>query len=332
MRTRLAVSLLSGVLLASCSSSSATGPGGGPGAKTHPAGVIDTTSTILPGSPHGIAISSRGQIVAPMIDIDTVEIAAVSPFALGPLVPASRIPVDVSIAPDGNTAYVANEGRFVLSVINIRTGTEGDSIHVPPSSGVLRVLVHPNGSRIYVTDGVDLGGPTTGHVYVIALPSRTVVDSIAVPGDANGIAFDSASNRLYVSSTGGTVTEIDATADTVMRTLHAGATPEDIAISHDHGELWVADHAQGVKVFDLATGDSLATIPSTSTAFGLKITPDGTQVYATLEGVNRWVIIDRASRTEVNRFTGFFGLARIAFDATGAHAAIADGYRITVVK
>ncbi|MBA2686154.1 MAG: hypothetical protein H0U66_16850 [Gemmatimonadaceae bacterium] len=83
-------------------------------------------------------------------------------------------------------------------------------------------------------------------------------------------------------STVGFVYEIDATTDAVVRRIPVDLPMQDIAITNDGSELWVATTGDaGVEVFDLVTGNLIQSVAGTSGAFGLKITPDGKQFYVT---------------------------------------------------
>ena len=146
---------------------------------------------------------------------------------------------------------------------------------------------------------------------------------------------------------GGVVNEIDLQTNTVSRhfTIAPGYSGvvrvEDVVVSNDGAELYVADEGDGggrVVVVDLATGSTVATVAPTPTEPGaanvwdVALTPDGTQLYAAMP--NRVAIIDRATRTIV-KYVQLSGVVvtRVVFDAPGTTAVVAyDGTGVAFIR
>jgi DNA-binding beta-propeller fold protein YncE len=182
-------------------------------------------------------------------------------------------------------------------------------------SNPFQVRFHPDDTKLYV------GTATTGvHVINTSLASVT----IPAPNDENGLAFSPSACKLYVSSLDlGQITEIDTHADTVLRTVTIGDTPQELAVSPDSSELWVADEDVGVKIYTLPSLTYSATVPGTAGAWGLAMSPDGQQLYATLPEPGTIKIISRTGRNVVTTLTAGKP-RRVAFDFSGAHAVVAD--------
>lgn len=309
--SRLAFAAL---LTASCSSSTESREP----QRTHPVGTIVDT-LVSSGNAHGVAISRSGRVIVTELYSGDVRAAPMASFNFGPPVLVGFLPVDVAITQQGRTAFVANLGESTVTVLDVVADSQTAVLTVPTP---LRVLLRPDDSRLYVTTE----GGLTSAVYVFDAHSNALIDTVVVGGFANGIAYDSALARLYVTTQiDGSIYEIDAEHDVVLRQIHVGGVPQDIAISPDHSELWLADESAGVRVFDLVSGAEQDTVPGTGRAFGLAISPDGARVYstATTAGVNE--IIDRATRTVVSAFaTGNYPV-RVAFNASGSRAVITDG-------
>jgi DNA-binding beta-propeller fold protein YncE len=287
---------------------------------THPMGVISQTSSFAFGV-HGLAISRSGRVVVSQLYTSDVVAAPIKTFAFGPNIVVRGEPVDVAVTGDGGTAFVADLTGSTLDIVDLLADSVEESIEVRTP---LRLLLTPNNRRLYITSS-SLTDGTPSTVYVFDVRNRTLIDSITVGPVANGIAYDEALARLYVSTQGdATINEIDVGTDHLLRQLRVGGIPQDVAVTPDHSELWVADESAGVRVFDLASGTELDTIPGTSAAFGLAISPDGAQVYATQPILNNAMIIDRASRTVLTTMLTGSRPERVAFSLSGSNAVITD--------
>lgn len=312
---RSAVNFVLACAVACSSSTESSAPKG-----THPDGVVVETFA-MPYGAHGVAISQSGTVVVGEYNSDDVRVASVNSFAFGPQIPAGEFPIDAAVTADGHTAFVADLYGSAVAVIDLLADSVEESIHV---SAPLRVLLTPNGQRLYITAS-NLTDANTSTVYVLDVQSHTLTDSITVGAIANGIAYDAALGHLYVSTQGDySIYDIDAASDRVVRQLHIGGIPQDIALTADHSELWVADEQAGVRVFDLASGTELDRIYGTSKAFGLAISPDGARVYVTQPQLSNAVIIDRPSRTILATILPGSSPQRVAFNASGTRAVVTD--------
>ena len=266
-------------------------------------------------------ISRSGRVVVSQLYTSDVVAAPIKTFAFGPNIVVRGEPVDVAVTGDGGTAFVADLTGSTLDIVDLLADSVEESIEVRTP---LRLLLTPNNRRLYITSS-SLTDGTPSTVYVFDVRNRTLIDSITVGPVANGIAYDEALARLYVSTQGdATINEIDVGTDHLLRQLRVGGIPQDVAVTPDHSELWVADESAGVRVFDLASGTELDTIPGTSAAFGLAISPDGAQVYATQPILNNAMIIDRASRTVLTTMLTGSRPERVAFSLSGSNAVITD--------
>lgn len=317
------VALTLAFFVSSCSSSTDSTPS--PVTLTHPAGVIDAIDSLVPGA-HGLGISKTGAIVVTRYDSADVVVSPTTGLSFGIGIPVGPLPLDVALTPDGTRAFIPLTGNSRVAIIDVTTGAHSDDITTV--LGPQRALVTPDGSRVYFTTEGDDGEGGTGNGAVYAFDARTLalIDTIVIRGNNNGIAYDASTSRLYVSSrVASAVYEIDATADTVIRAIPVADAPQDLAITRDHRELWVATEGEtGVQVYHLPSGHFYASIPETSGAFGLAISPDGYQVYATRITKGKVAIIDRFSFDVVGLVDSLSTPTRVAFDATGEHAFITD--------
>src|SRR5262249_7200662 len=137
------------------------------------------------------------------------------------------------------------------------------------------VRVSPNGTTLYVSTA-------SSGLQRYRTSDLGSIGTIVTNGQGNGMAFNQDGSLLYQSSFAGqTVQAVTTATGVISRTYAVGPQPQGIAVSLDGTELWVADEAAGVQVYDIASAGLLKTITGTTGAFGIGLTPDGVQLYVT---------------------------------------------------
>lgn len=302
--------LATAILVAACSS------GTGPGSPTHPAGIVFALPD-LPGEPYGIAISPGGDVL-----VAQVLAGVVSRYRLPDTVPSASLisglqPVHVAIDATGTQAYVVNQAGQALHVVSLRPFGVVDSL--PLTNDGFNIAVGPSGARVYVTTG-------DGRVYVVNTPSVAIVDSMRVGSAANGLAFSPSGDRLYISSRdSGTVTVFDTQSDLPVDTIVTTGAPQRLAMSQDGTTLFAANESYGINVISLPAGTLQPNIPLDGSGYGLGLTPDGKQLYATNPLSGRIFIVDVASRQVVKTLTVGGAPRNVSFGRDGQIAVVTDG-------
>lgn len=311
-----AIALVAATLLG-CSSSTAPSnscaPVSGAGLLTHPSGVVDSVYP-LAGRPFGVAINSAGDVLVGRQDANDVARGSLSDFRFSTSITAGNDPGTLAMAPNGAEAIVSNYNDDSIGRIDVHTNKQSATRWV--GSNPFQVKYRPDGGKLYV-------GTADSGVYVFDA-SLTLQKRIQAGKLLNGMAFTSSGCTMVVTSNfGATATYVDARADEVVRTIILGNEPQEVAISPDSTELWVADQTLGVQVYDFASGNFLATVPGTADAWGLAMSPDGAQLYETRPEAGQILIISRSGRSVVGTLAAGKP-RRVTFDATGAHAVVAD--------
>ena len=287
-----------------------------PSAPIHPAGAISQT-TPLGGRPYGAAISSAGVVYVTQLDSATV-----TRFSLhGDLVAAvavGLVPTDVTFSQDGNTAYATDQLDSDVDRIAVSSGTATGQVPVPANT----FRVRAQGGSLYIT-----GNDAT--LYVRSRSTGAVIADIPVGQDPNGLAFHPDGQQMYVSNfNSGSISVISRTTNTVTVTHPVGGEPQDIAVDPQGKELYIADQAGGVKVVNLITGNwsspTLIPLPGGVGSFGLAISPDGGRVYASAPAAGAVYVINPLTRSVVDTLDTGGIPRRIAFNASGAVAVIAN--------
>ena len=211
-------------------------------------------------------------------------------------------PHEVSVAPDGRRAAVANYGTreqpgSTLSIVDLEQPRELARIDLAPHSrphGVAwfaadRIAVTAEGSRQLL-----LVDPDTGRVVAAIETGQEVSHMVAVAPDAR---------RAYVTNIGsGTTSALDLESGRKLGDIPTGAGSEALALTPDGGELWVAARADGhVAIVDTATLAVAARLPLPGVPIRIAITPDGRTALVSCAGSGEVVAYDVARRVERGR-------------------------------
>jgi len=261
-------------------------------------------------------------------------------------------PYDVAFNAAGSSAYVTNLYDHTVGVINTLTQTQVTTF--PVAGGAVRVLLGPDETKLYVT--LDNGGltvlnstsgtvDTTIQLGAETLPVRARVATdeersewwprlvASYPGydffqqlgsvALNGVALTSDRSRLYVSSVGGTVTEINTAADTVVRSFRPGGLPQDLVVGRGDSTLYLANEAGWVQVWNLKHWTRTDSIPVPA-AFGLALTQDGEQLWVTETAVGGIAVVDGASRAVIETIPVLGSPRHLAMTPDGTTAVVAN--------
>ena len=223
-------------------------------------------------------------------------------------------PASLDVTPDGLYAFVVNfnlHGEMVPSSVSV--------VYTPTHTEVARTTTctMPHGSRI-APSGLTQYSTCMMDDQLVELDARTfqVARRFSVAAGKEGplpAAADSSHGahppgmkmppascsptwaqpsadgaKIYVAcNKADVILEIDREGWTVVRRFRTGRGPYNLAVSPD-GRLLVASLKQGgaVEVFDLARGESVLQVKSTTTVtHGTVITPDSRYAFVSSEGV-----------------------------------------------
>jgi DNA-binding beta-propeller fold protein YncE len=312
--------------------------------------------------PAGITVYTsppRGGVSAPH-PFAVIEAAPGHPQAWDILtVPVADAPRFVAVAPNG-VAYAARASTDSILQVDVATGRNLGSF--PAGRGPGDFALAAAGTTLWITSAadsslvaVDVGSSATRRLPLPAAPRRILA------GDA----------ALFVSTADARLMRIDPASGAVLATTTLGAPGEGMLLSADGARLWVASGNQVAElagadlalvrsvtlespVHELAAGGGGATlyvatesqveILAAATlarqeplplegAFGIALTPDGTQLWVTQPDQGRATVYDVAGR----RVLGIIytqGIPRqVRFSADGLAAIVAsEGGAVLVIR
>jgi YVTN family beta-propeller protein len=179
-------------------------------------------------------------------------------------------------------------------------------------------MLSPDGALLFVTGNAD-------SLFIIDVTSRQITGRTAVGLDANGLAVDYTGTRLYVSNqSDGTVSEVDLTTNTLMRTIQVGGHPQELVLSPGGTLLFVADESGSIQIWSLRKGTKRGDIAVPGGAFAMAVSPDWRQLYISSSLGGALYMIDWKTGVTLNTVATGGMPRRIGFTADGSTAVVAN--------
>jgi YVTN family beta-propeller protein len=164
-------------------------------------------------------------------------------------------PAHAALLPGGSKLYVANLGEDTVSVNNVSTPTQVDTISLPAGSQPVFAHSAENGN-MYVAN---YGSNTVSQINAI---SDVVVGTVSVGTQPVAMAEMPNAQKLYVVNQGsGTVTSINITGFGVAKTIPVGTTPVWVVARSDNAKIYVLDNSGTIYEIDTLT-DAATAIPT----------------------------------------------------------------------
>lgn len=282
---------------------------------THPMGTVGHTVD-LGSRPFGAAVSSKGDVLITQLDAGTVARGILSGHTLGTSISVGVVPTDVTIDAAGTYAYVTNQFSSNVGIIDLATNSQVATI--PVSGDPFRVRLSPDGASLFVTGNAD-------SLFIIDVESREITGRLGIGLDANGLAVNRTSSRLYVSNqSDGTIDEVDLTNNTVARTIRVGGHPQELVLSPGGTLLFVADETGSIQVWSLRDGLRRGIIAVPGGAFAMAVSPDWRQLYVTSAQGGAIYLLDWKTGDLLKTVSTGGVPRRIGFAADGSMAVVAN--------
>ena len=187
-----------------------------------------------------------------------------------------------------NMIYVAASKFGSVIVINGTSNSLASTIHV--GTGPVGVSVNPNTNMIYVANsgfGFNTHPYQPGTVSVIDGLTNSVISTISVGNDPQGIAVNPNTNKIYVANQhDSTVSVINGSTNTIVSTIPVGSSPTYVAANPNTNMIYVANTgSNSLSVIDGSTDNVISTIQVGSKPVGIGVNPNTSKIYvANLDG------------------------------------------------
>jgi len=194
-------------------------------------------------------------------------------------------PSGVAVSPDGTIAMVANTGDGTVSVLDVDGPvTLVDTVTV--GGEPVGVTFTPDGAEAWVSTW------SGNAVKVIDVATLSVVATISAGNGSFSVTFSNDGATAYlINYNGQSVAVVDTATRVVDRTITGFSYPQTAVLSADGLTLDVLATSSDIVRLDL-TDDSIENFPLDSFPQNARLTPDGSELWVTLNGSDSIAVLD----------------------------------------
>lgn len=252
-------------------------------------------------APPPLSVAAGGELLVVCTGTGTLErLDAASGERLGAL-PAGFSPHEVTVAPGGALAVVANYGdkqraSRSLEVYDLAAGERLRTIDLGEYAFPHALAFLDAGREVLVT------AETNGMVLDVDIESGEVLRAMETGGRTpNMLVLSPERDRAYVSNMwSANVTVLDLELGEPLMIIETDKGPEGLALSPDGSELWVAHRgSEQVVVIDTEALEVVAKIPSGVMPSHAAFSPDGRRVAVTCVLSGELRIYDAEARQQL---------------------------------
>ncbi len=149
--------------------------------------------------------------------------------------------------------------------------------------------------------------------------AQTVIATIGVGANPQGVAVNPNTNRIYVANhDNNNVSVIDGNTNSVITTIGVDVGPQGVAVNPTTNRIYVANNGSGdVSVIDGNTNSVFTTLSVGGHPFNVAVNSSTNRIYAAINDPNSVAVIDGASNTVVATLPNVGGgIAEVAANPT----------------
>ena len=172
----------------------------------------------------------------------------------------------------------------------------------------------------------------SNNVSVIDIATNTVVTTVAVGINPEGVAVNPAGTPAYVTNrNSNNVSVIDTASNMVVGTVAVGTGPRGVAVNPAGTRVYVTNYnSNTVSVIDTATNTVVATVPVGVLPWGVAVNPAGTLAYVANFNSGTVSVIDTATNAVVAT-VAVFGAHSVAVNSAGTRVYVAKSNGLVAV-
>jgi YVTN family beta-propeller protein len=270
-------------------------------------GVIPAAAAQVQGA---LLVVTKQSHALAIVDATTLQVLA--------RVPVGEDPHEVTVGPDGKTAYVSNYGEgtlHTLAVVDLAGQKAMPPIDLTPLRGAHGLMLHQQTLWFTAEGSKALGtfNPATGRIETVLGTGQDKTHLVWVSRDGRKIVASNAGSGTMsifdriqskpVTVPGAPPEPSSYTASSWKHTLiPVGQAAEGFAVSPDEREVWVGNDDGTLSIIDLSAEKVATTVTAdTRGANRLKFTSDGRLILVTTHTGKNLVVIDSHTRKVVKR-------------------------------
>lgn len=180
--------------------------------------------------PHGLRYMNGKLYVACMSSSEMIIVD----IATGGLthIPVDGIAVQTAVLPILGASFVSVYDAKKVVRYDLSTGDTTNIFLPVGSQGPIQLYPSPDNSRVYVCDqGIVNGNPSSNKLYIINTSTNLVESTVIVGNGAHGVTTNTSGSKIFVTNlSDNTVSVIDASTLTVIKTVPVGVSPNGISV------------------------------------------------------------------------------------------------------
>lgn len=254
--------------------------------------VVQTIAERVPvgGAPFEVALTARGDALVTRPHASAVDLLHLDPLRV---VHTIRVgPAPTRVIPGGRSpwAYVTSQFAEALCIIDLERKQQVGLIPVPGHP--LGAVMDPDMVTLYATTNQD-------RLVAISSLQRVTVGYTPIPLSCPQLTVHPSGRFVYAPCwKAGVVVEVDTSTLETTRRFDVGGIAQDVVVSSDGQNLYVANESGWLDVIHLPSGRRAATLELGTAAFGLALSPDERFVFVSLLNAGRIVVLQRQGLAE----------------------------------
>jgi DNA-binding beta-propeller fold protein YncE len=242
------------------------------------------------GAPFEVALTARGEALVTRPHGSAVDILQLDPLRV---VHTIRVgPAPTRVIPGGRSpwAYVTSQWAEAVCIIDLDRKQQVGLIPVPGDP--MGAVMAPDAVTLYVTTNQD-------RLVAISSLQRVAVGFAPIPLSCPQLTVHPSGRFVYAPCFKvGAVVEVDTSTLETTRRFDVGGIAQDVIVSSDGQNLYVANQSGWLDVIHLPSGRRAATLDLGTAAFGVALSPDERFVFVSLLDAGRIVVLQRQGLTE----------------------------------
>ena len=210
----------------------------------------------------------------------------------------------VQVAPNGQFAYITNQGTRAITVLNTATDQVSGTISIPQGPPQA-VSFSPDSRTAYVSV---YGSHSTPAIVFIDTATGKVTSTVPVnnhePGPSatspDGLSLYVPNHNMVQGGAGDNILDVINLATKKVQSIPVKANPHWAVVDNKNGRLYVTNHMSAlVTVLNAKTNQIINTIQTGETPHSADLSPDGSRLAVTSYSGNEVFLINTATDKQV---------------------------------
>ena len=230
-----------------------------------------------------------------------VSVPGFAPPTVAGTLSVGGFPNYVQVAPNGQFAYITNQGTHMVTVLNTATDQVSGTIAIPQGPPQA-VSFSPDSRTAYVSV---YGGHSAPAIVFIDTATGKVTSTVPVdnhePGPSatspDGLSLYVPNHNMVQGGAGDNVLDvIDLATKKLIQSIPVKANPHWAVVDNKNGRLYVTNHMSAlVTVLNAKTNQIITTIQTGETPHSEDLSPDGSRLAVTSYSGNEVFLINTAT-------------------------------------